>query len=85
MLVEGNYLLLDRPVWRDLRPLFDLTVMVTAPRAVLADRLRRRWQSLGRDEAAITRHLANDLANLDLVLAASGPADLTLHSGQGPA
>lgn len=84
VLVEGNYLLLDRPVWRELRALFDLTVMVTAPRAVLADRLRRRWQSLGRDEAAIARHLANDLANLDLVLHGSAPADLTLESG-GPA
>ena len=28
VVTEGNYLLLDRPVWRDLRPLFDLTVMV---------------------------------------------------------
>ncbi|WP_240558447.1 nucleoside/nucleotide kinase family protein [Paracoccus contaminans] len=81
VLVEGNYLLLDRPVWRDMRPLFDLTVMVTADRAVLAERLRRRWQGLGRDEAAIARHLANDLANLDLVLHGSAAADLTLESG----
>lgn len=78
VLVEGNYLLLSHPVWRDLRPLFDLTVMVTAPRAVLADRLHARWQGLGRDAAAIARHLSNDLANLDLVLADSAPADLTL-------
>ena len=80
MLVEGNYLLLDQPVWRDLRPLFSLTVMVSAPRDVLADRLRDRWQVLGRDEAAIARHLDNDLANLDLVLSDSVPADLTLSS-----
>lgn len=80
VLVEGNYLLLDQPVWRDLRPLFSLTVMVSAPRDVLADRLRDRWQVLGRDEAAIARHLDNDLANLDLVLSDSVPADLTLSS-----
>lgn len=80
VLVEGNYLLLDQPVWRDLRPLFDLTVMVTATRDVLADRLRRRWQDLGRDADAISRHLANDLGNLDIVLGQSVPADLTLES-----
>lgn len=80
VLVEGNYLLLDQPVWRDLRPLFSLTVMVSAPRDVLADRLRDRWQVLGRDEAAIARHLDNDLTNLDLVLSDSVPADLTLSS-----
>ena len=80
VLVEGNYLLLDHPVWRDLRPLFSLTVMVSAPRDVLAGRLRARWQVLGRDEAAIARHLDNDLANLDLVLGDSVPADLTLTS-----
>lgn len=80
VLVEGNYLLLDRPDWRDLRGLFDLTVMVSAPRPVLEHRLRARWQQLGRDEPAIARHLANDLANLDTVLSESAPADLTLPS-----
>ena len=80
VLVEGNYLLLDQPIWRDLRPLFDLTVMVTAEREVLAERLRRRWQDLGRDDAAIARHLTNDLGNLDLVLQESVAADVTLNS-----
>ena len=47
---------------------------------VLAGRLRARWQVLGRDEASIARHLDNDLANLDLVLAGSVAADLTLGS-----
>lgn len=78
VLVEGNYLLLDRLVWRDLAPLFDLTVMVSAPRDVLAARLHARWQGLGRDDDAIARHLENDLANLDTVLAESAPAQLTL-------
>ena len=41
VLVEGNYLLLKRPVWRDLAPLFDLTVMVTAERETLAAREHR--------------------------------------------
>lgn len=80
VLVEGNYLLLDQPIWRELRAHFSLTVMVTAPREALVRRLRARWTVLGRDEAAIQRHLANDLANLDEVLAQSLPADLTLES-----
>lgn len=80
VLVEGNYLLLNRPIWRDLAPLFDLTVMVTAARETLAARLTARWQRLGRDAGAVARHLANDLANLDTVLAESAPAALTLRS-----
>lgn len=78
VLVEGNYLLLTCPIWRDLAPLFDLTVMVTAPRDALAARLRARWERLGRTEDAIARHLANDLANLEIVRTESAVAQLTL-------
>ncbi len=35
ILTEGNYLLLDEPGWRDLGPLFDLTVMVEASEETL--------------------------------------------------
>ena len=38
ILIEGNYLLLTRPGWRDLAPLFDLSVRLAVPEAELAKR-----------------------------------------------
>lgn len=81
VVVEGNYLLLDAPIWRDLRALFDLTVRLDVPRAELHRRLTARWQGLGKDAATIAAHLENDLANADRVLAGSLDADLVLHNG----
>ena len=81
VLAEGNYLLLDRPGWRDLAPLFDLTIMVTASEANLVDRLRRRWLGYGYTEAQLEAKMAgNDLPNMRLVLAGSRPADHVLRS-----
>ncbi len=42
IIAEGNYLLLDEPGWRDLAPLFDLTVMIQASEVELATRLTAR-------------------------------------------
>lgn len=72
VLVEGNYLLLDDPVWAPLRRYFDATIMLDVPREVLIDRLAARWRGYGMDEAAVREKLdANDLPNADLVLARS--------------
>ena len=76
VLVEGNYLLLDRAPWDGLR--WDLSVSLSVPMAELERRLTARWRGLGRDRAAIAAHLANDLANARLVLDASRAADVTL-------
>ena len=80
LVVEGNYLLLDRPVWRDLRPLFDMTIFLKPTLATIEERLIQRWLDHGyqRDEA-ITKARGNDLANAEVILAESGPADLTLQ------
>lgn len=79
VIVEGNWLLLDEPPWRALRPLFDATVMLDVPRDVLAARLLQRWRDLGlSDEAARRKVEANDLPNADLVITHSAPADLTV-------
>ncbi|CAM3089374.1 nucleoside/nucleotide kinase family protein [Paracoccus nototheniae] len=80
ILVEGNYLLLDRPGWRDLAGHFALTVMLDVPRAVLEARLTARWRALPADEAR-ARLQGNDLPNLDLVLTESRAADLILPNG----
>lgn len=77
LLVEGNYLLLQDAPWRDLAPLFDLTVMVRETRERLEARLMSRWLSFGFDYAkARTKVTLNDLPNVDLVLGNSTAADV---------
>ncbi|HMQ57962.1 MAG TPA: nucleoside triphosphate hydrolase, partial [Rhizobiaceae bacterium] len=46
LVVEGNYLLLDRAPWSHLKPLFDTTVLLTVSESVLRDRLLARWSGL---------------------------------------
>ncbi|MBD3763671.1 MAG: nucleoside triphosphate hydrolase [Rhodobacterales bacterium] len=82
ILVEGNYLLLDRTPWADLAPLFDLTVFLQVPEAELERRLIARWLHHGHGpEAARARALGNDIPNARLVAAASRSADITLVQG----
>lgn len=77
VLVEGNYLLLDRAPWSRLRPLFDLTIFIEVPRAELERRLVRRWLDLGRDAAAARAWVEqSDMNNVDLVAASRLAADL---------
>lgn len=72
IVVEGNYLLLDRPPWSALAPLFDITVRLDVRREVLQKRLDKRWRALGLSADEIRRKLADiDLPNGDLVAAAS--------------
>lgn len=79
IVVEGNYLLLDQPIWRELRALFDLSLMLSVPEAELRRRLTARWEGLGKSPEQVAAHLANDLANAALVTAGAVPADLILH------
>lgn len=84
VVIEGNYLLLDRPPWT--LPRYDLTVRLEVPEAELVRRLRERWSGVGKGEAQIAAHLCNDLDNARVVAAGSRPADLTLvFSGEAEA
>ncbi len=79
LIVEGNYLLLDAPGWRDLRARFDLTVMLHVPETELRARLWKRWRDHGIPEADIPARVdGNDLRNGLTVLNHSLPADLTI-------
>ncbi|MTH35249.1 nucleoside/nucleotide kinase family protein [Paracoccus limosus] len=80
IVIEGNYLLLDRPGWDRLRAGFDLTAMIEVPEDELHRRLLRRWQRHGLDEAEIAFKLQeNDLPNGRVVAHESRPADLVLR------
>lgn len=81
LIVEGNWLLLDRPVWRDLPR--DMTVFIGASEDQLRERLiaRKMRGGLSREEAeAFYDH--TDGPNIRLCMAESLPADLTLSLGE---
>ena len=79
LIVEGNYLLLNRPVWRELPAFFDVTVFLQPTVETIEKRLIQRWLDYGLDpEAAALRARGNDLVNAKIVLAESRPADITL-------
>jgi fructokinase len=78
--VEGNYLLLDEAPWRDLRPLWDLSVLLSPPVDVLRARLIDRWLAHGLDPAAAeARAMGNDIPNALRVIEGSFGADLVLR------
>jgi pantothenate kinase len=79
LIVEGNYLLLDRPGWSSLRSLFDTTIMIAVPEAVLRQRLVARWQGyqLAPDEV-MAKVETNDLPNGRLIVSASAPAEFVV-------
>lgn len=78
VLVEGNYLLLDAPLWRDLWKYWDFSVFLDVESSILQERLMQRWleQRLSLDQAK-KRLKENDLVNLETVVSGSGVADLT--------
>lgn len=68
ILVEGNYLLLDKPGWRELKPYFDLTLFLDVDENTLLSRLTQRWLTLGLDaQTAINKVQLNDALNIKLV------------------
>ena len=78
VLVEGNYLLLDAPFWRDLSKYWDLSVFLDVEPKLLRERLMQRWldQGLTLDQAK-KRLKDNDLVNVETVVSGSSVADLT--------
>lgn len=79
LIIEGNYLLLDRPIWRDLRAFFDFKVMLRPSLQVIETRLIQRWLDHGyKPDEAHTKARGNDLANARIILAESVAADLTI-------
>jgi len=80
VLVEGNYLLLTQPGWRDLYSLFDLSIRIDVPEEELRARLTRRWQDVGLDPTEITRRVEeNDLPNGRVITREGRPADLVVR------
>lgn len=80
LVVEGNYLLLDAPRWRELSHLADQTVFLSAPADMLEERLVGRKVAGGMSKTqAQTWYETSDGRNVELVLAAHVPADVELE------
>ena len=68
IVVEGNYLLLDCPGWRDIHPLLDLSYYVELDRQERRQRLVRRHVRFGRTpEEAVRWVETNDEPNARLI------------------
>ncbi len=81
VLVEGNYLLLDRPPWDRLAGAFDFTVFLSVPAAELRRRLLERWRVYGREPVASAAWVeSNDLPNAELVVEGSRAADIVVEN-----
>lgn len=79
VIVEGNYLLFDRPIWRDLRHHWDLALRMEVPETTLKHRLLERWLSYGLSpEQARKRAEENDLANARVIEECALPADIII-------
>ena len=77
VIVEGNYLLLDAPGWRDLAAHWDLSVYLPVEPEVLEQRLIARWLGFGLDPSTARRKaLDNDIPNGIRVATALLPPDI---------
>ncbi len=80
VVLEGNYLLLHEPGWRDLALLWHLSVWVEVPEAVLRSRLVARWLEHGHDyAAAVARSEENDLPNARRLIQNRLPSDVAVE------
>ena len=81
VIVEGNYLLLDEPVWRDLDDYWDLAVFVQIDLDTIRARLQQRWTVQGFSEEKAAHWIeSNDIPNAERVLKCRVPEDVTLHA-----
>lgn len=79
VVVEGNYLLLPRPPWSDVRELLDLAFYLDAPAGVRVESLMRRQRSRGLDRSAALDWVhRSDEANAALIATTRGRADVVL-------
>lgn len=79
VVVEGNYLLLDEPGWRDVRSLLDECWYLEAGVEAIEQRLYERHRAGGKTtEVARARIADNDLPNAALVAGTRERADLVL-------
>jgi len=86
IIVEGNYLLFDAPVWRSLAQYWDVAIRLDVSRIELRQRLIRRWLDHGQTmPEAVARAEGNDLQNADTIerYRSDVPGQIVLRNNQG--
>ena len=82
IVIEGNYLLLNKELWRDLYDYWDYKVFLSVDNSVLKSRLIERWLDANHTYSeAETRVIKNDLVNAKVVNSNRLKATLELQTG----
>lgn len=82
IIIEGNYLLLNKELWRDLDDYWDYKVFLSVDNNILKSRLIERWINENHTYLeAETRVIKNDLVNADVVNSNRLKATLELQTG----
>ncbi|MDN3717982.1 nucleoside/nucleotide kinase family protein [Vibrio breoganii] len=83
VVIEGNWLLLDEPVWNGLHELADFTIFMDTDPKFLEERLvNRKIRGGSTEEEALAFYKKSDSKNVEKVLSHSVKADLTLFMNQ---
>ena len=83
VVIEGNWLLLNEPVWNGLHELADFTIFIDTDPKFLEERLvNRKIRGGTSPEDAQAFYQSSDSKNVDMVLNHSVKADLTLYMNQ---
>ena len=81
--IEGNYLLCDAPVWRDVARLFSLRIFIDAADEDLYVRLLERHRAGGRDpDEARAKISRTDLPNTRKIRTGKFAADIVIESAR---
>ncbi|WP_417249451.1 nucleoside/nucleotide kinase family protein [Celeribacter sp.] len=79
VVIEGNYLLYDAPIWKDLHPLWDVSIRLDVPHDILRERLFQRWIDFGLSpQDAERRAVNNDMVNVEAIANRALPATITI-------
>jgi pantothenate kinase len=83
IIVEGNYLLLDEPGWRDLKLFADLTIFVECAESLSQDRLLARAIRGGRSaESAAQHYMFSDQRNWQRIMQHHLDSDVVFQVGE---
>ncbi len=83
-IIEGNYVLLNEPVWRDFKTLADMTIFIECDEPLARERVVARLQRGGRTyEIATTHYEFNDKPNWQRVMNHRLESDVVLRVEEG--
>ena len=76
IIVEGNYLLLEREPWDRLGGMFDRTLFIDVSAGELRRRLVARWAHYGLEGPDAEARVGRDMENAEMVIASSRAPDI---------